>query len=48
MIGAGCDSPRCDGRKQVVTPEGYLCRECAAGLPGPDTKEETPADKGGC
>ena len=24
-----CDSPECDGRKEVVTPSGYVCEECA-------------------
>lgn len=28
----GCDTPGCDGWKEVITPDGYVCRECAAEL----------------
>lgn len=27
-----CDNPNCDGDKEVVTPEGYLCEKCASEL----------------
>jgi hypothetical protein len=27
--GHACDNPRCAGRAEVVTPDGYLCGECA-------------------
>lgn len=26
---ATCDTPNCDGTKNVVTPEGYVCDSCA-------------------
>jgi hypothetical protein len=25
----GCDTPDCDGEKEVVTPDGYVCQSCA-------------------
>ncbi|WP_162991407.1 hypothetical protein [Halostella salina] len=25
----GCDTPDCDGEKEVVTPDGYVCQTCA-------------------
>ncbi|WP_049953999.1 helix-turn-helix transcriptional regulator [Halostagnicola larsenii] len=24
-----CDTPQCDGWKEVVTPDGYVCHDCA-------------------
>ncbi|SEW01161.1 hypothetical protein [Natrinema salifodinae] len=24
-----CDTPRCTGLKEVITPDGYLCEDCA-------------------
>jgi hypothetical protein len=24
-----CDTPTCDGEKEVTTPDGYVCRDCA-------------------
>ncbi|WP_247729498.1 hypothetical protein [Halovivax limisalsi] len=24
-----CDTPRCDGQAETVTPEGYVCTSCA-------------------
>ncbi|WP_247729894.1 hypothetical protein [Halovivax limisalsi] len=24
-----CDTPRCDGPAETVTPEGYVCASCA-------------------
>ncbi|MGQ3412060.1 hypothetical protein ACT4ML_07320 [Natrinema sp. LN54] len=27
-----CDTPDCDGWKEVITPDGYVCEDCAAEL----------------
>lgn len=27
-----CDTPTCQGRAEAITPEGYVCDECAAEL----------------
>lgn len=27
-----CDTPTCDGEKEVITPDGYVCRDCADAL----------------
>ncbi|MFC3957872.1 hypothetical protein [Halovivax cerinus] len=27
-----CDTPRCGGSATEITPDGYVCRECAAQL----------------
>lgn len=27
-----CDTPDCDGEKEVITPDGYVCRDCADAL----------------
>ncbi|MFC3960354.1 hypothetical protein [Halovivax cerinus] len=24
-----CDTPRCDGRAETITPEGHVCANCA-------------------
>ena len=35
-----CDTPNCDGWKEVITPDGYVCRDCADELE--ESYEATP------
>ena len=28
-MNGSCETPRCPGAAQVITPEGYVCRTCA-------------------
>ncbi|MEY7850884.1 hypothetical protein AB7C87_16990 [Natrarchaeobius sp. A-rgal3] len=42
-----CDTPGCDGLKEVITPDGYVCRDCADELAkGYDAEPEMVADGG--
>ena len=46
-----CETPTCDGGKEVVTPDGYVCRDCAEALAAEYERvaadERTVADGGG-
>lgn len=45
-----CDTPTCDGEKEVTTPDGYVCRDCADELAAKyeevDRRERTATDGG--
>lgn len=41
-----CDTGGCDGDREVATPDGYVCRDCAARLAAEIREHEEHTDGG--